>query len=227
MSRIIDRYRKRLTFANVVSLLALFVALGGVTFAATSLVGPNGTIHGCVDKKHRLTVVKSNAKCGRAKTSIVWSQKGRPGTPGRIGPAGPGAVRFDLPVTPAAASPTPVTLATIGGITYSATCKLTPSDHVELATSITTGGGTWDADGTAFLDGNGTFTQHELGISAAASGGGFYKIAVVPGSYVRQYANGIFITSGSTRQVLNYDALADANTSARDCSVTGVVTPAR
>ena len=224
MSRIIDRCRKRLTFANVVSLLALFVALGGVTFAATSLVGSDGKIHGCVDKKHRLTVVKPNAKCAKGKTSLVWSQKG---PAGRIGPAGPGAVRFDLPVTPAAASPTPVKLATIGGITYSATCKLTPSDHVELATSITTGGGTWDADGMTFLDGNGTFTQHELRVSAAASGSGFYTIAVAPGSYVRQDANGIFITSGSTRQMLNYDALADANTSARDCSVTGVVTPAR
>ena len=37
-----DRIRKHLTFANVVSVIALFVALGGTTYAATSL--PAGSV---------------------------------------------------------------------------------------------------------------------------------------------------------------------------------------
>ena len=62
------RLRPRLNHATVVAYLALFVALGGGALAATSFVGSDGQIHGCVDKKGHLTLVKAGKKCGKGKS---------------------------------------------------------------------------------------------------------------------------------------------------------------
>jgi hypothetical protein len=88
------RLRPRLNHATVVAYLALFVALGGGAFAATSLVGGNGEVHACVDSAGRLTVVKPGKGCGKHRTAIAWSvragqgAKGVEGTQGLQGPQG-------------------------------------------------------------------------------------------------------------------------------------------
>ena len=57
-------FNQRPSPALVVALLALFVALGGGALAATSFIGSDGQVHGCVDKKGHLKLVKAGAKCG-------------------------------------------------------------------------------------------------------------------------------------------------------------------
>ena len=87
---------------NVVAYMALFVALGGTgAFAATSLIGPNHQVNGCVKKKGKrkgtLRVVAPGKHCKRSETAIAWNQRGVPGSRGIRGPRGPGG----SPDTPA------------------------------------------------------------------------------------------------------------------------------
>jgi len=82
------RFRPRLNHATVVAYLALFVALGGGALAATSFVGNDGQIHGCVSKNGQLSVLKRGKKCGKGKRRLAWNQKGPAGQNGRDGTAG-------------------------------------------------------------------------------------------------------------------------------------------
>ena len=86
------RIGAHLTYANVVSSICLFVLLGGGAFAATSLVGPDGTINGCVRKKTGdVRVVAAGKKCKKKiETRLVWNQKGAPGAAGQSGQPGAG-----------------------------------------------------------------------------------------------------------------------------------------
>jgi hypothetical protein len=72
----------------VVALVALMVALGGGAFAATSLTGSSGQIHGCVSKAGVLTIVKPGKHCAKDQTAISWNQKGPRGRQGAIGGQG-------------------------------------------------------------------------------------------------------------------------------------------
>ena len=77
--------------ALIVALLALFVALGGGALAATSFIGSDGQVHGCVGKKGQLTVLKPGKKCGKGKSAIAWNQRGPRGVQGIRGPGGTNA----------------------------------------------------------------------------------------------------------------------------------------
>src|SRR5438105_2859548 len=78
------RFRPRFNHATVVAYLALFVALGGGALAATSFIGTDGRIHGCVvSKTGQLTVVKPDRKCNKSQIAIAWNQRG---PRGRTGP---------------------------------------------------------------------------------------------------------------------------------------------
>lgn len=74
----------------VVGSVALFLALGGGALAATGgFTGSGGRIHGCVDARGALTVLKAPAtNCGAAKTRIAWNQTGPRGLKGLRGPQG-------------------------------------------------------------------------------------------------------------------------------------------
>ena len=84
------RLRKRLTYANVMSTVAAFAALGGGAYAAVSSIpGPDGRISGCyVKKTGNLRVIKSGGKCRKGERKLVWSQTGPPGVPGQNGANG-------------------------------------------------------------------------------------------------------------------------------------------
>lgn len=84
----VSRLRVRVTYANVVSTVCLFIVLGGGAWAATSFVSSSGQIHGCVSKKGRLTVLKSGRHCKKGETPIAWNQQGPPGSNGAAGPKG-------------------------------------------------------------------------------------------------------------------------------------------
>ena len=82
--------RSRLTYANVLSTLALFIALGGGAYAAAggSFVGGDGTVRGCVTSGGTLKVIKQSKHCGRGTTALVLQSSGRAGAPGAAGLAG-------------------------------------------------------------------------------------------------------------------------------------------
>jgi hypothetical protein len=79
------RLGRKLTFANVVSVIALFIALGGVGYAAFKLpknsVGPKQIRNGAV----------SEAKLSASAKAALKGSKGDQGPPG---PQGPGATSF-------------------------------------------------------------------------------------------------------------------------------------
>jgi len=86
--------RSRLSYANVVSSLALFIALGGGAMAAKSAFpGTDGTITACVTKSNgKVRIVKASKKCKRTEERVKWNQKGVAGTNGAQGvPGAPGA----------------------------------------------------------------------------------------------------------------------------------------
>jgi hypothetical protein len=83
-----SKLRSRLTYANVMATVAMFLALGGGALAATSFIGSDGKITGCVTTKGQLTVVKPGKKCGRGTTKIAWNQQGPRGLQGLQGAPG-------------------------------------------------------------------------------------------------------------------------------------------
>ena len=90
------------TPATVLAVLALFVALGGTSYAVTSSGIPDakGIFHGCVDRgSGALRLVGAGRKCQAAnqrgkhsrvgELAIAWSQSGPAGMPGVAGSPGP------------------------------------------------------------------------------------------------------------------------------------------
>src|SRR6267378_43627 len=80
------RLRPRLTYANVMATIAVFVAVGGGAYAAVSAIPDRyNVIHGCY-KKHKgnLRLVASG-RCSRSERAIAFNQRGREG---RQGPRG-------------------------------------------------------------------------------------------------------------------------------------------
>ena len=96
----------RLTYANVMATVAVFLAVGGGAYALTGIPDRGGVYHGCVDPKAgALRVVKASSSCRKTRTvrrgtrrvripgesAIAWNQQGRPGvqgTPGQTGQNG-------------------------------------------------------------------------------------------------------------------------------------------
>src|SRR5450432_3117221 len=80
-----------LSYANVMATVAVFLALGGGAFAATTgLAAKGGTIHGCVStRSHVLTVLKAGQRCARGHVALAFNTKGVPGARGPAGATGP------------------------------------------------------------------------------------------------------------------------------------------
>jgi hypothetical protein len=79
---------------NAVALLALSVALGGTSYAATTkFVGKNGRVTACATTATgAIRLVTKGAKCRKGEQKVTWSQRGPAGARGPAGPAGlPGA----------------------------------------------------------------------------------------------------------------------------------------
>jgi hypothetical protein len=75
---------------NALAVVALFVALGGVSYAATGgFTGSDGSLQGCVGGHGQLTVIKPGKHCKKGQTAIRWSVIGPAGARGAAGPAGP------------------------------------------------------------------------------------------------------------------------------------------
>ena len=88
----------RLTYANVISSLALFAALGGGAYAASGGFVSGGAVRFCVSKNGSVSAVKAGKKCKHGTTTLLLNQEGVPGkngtngtngTNGAQGPTGP------------------------------------------------------------------------------------------------------------------------------------------
>ena len=95
LCRLIAAKAMRYLANNALGALALFVALGGVSYAAAGgFSGSDGTLQGCVGTHGTLTVIQpgKRRKAGQNRNRR-WSVTGPPGRPGRAGSkgaAGPG-----------------------------------------------------------------------------------------------------------------------------------------
>ncbi len=120
--------------ALVIAVVALFVALGGTTYAATSLSANS------VGTKQ----LKNNAVTGaKIKNGSVTTKKISKATVSGLEASAAGSVlAFDAPAT---ASPTPTTLGTVLGDTWAAECAL-DSGHADLALFLKTTDGSWTYD---------------------------------------------------------------------------------
>ncbi len=77
---------------NALGALALFVALGGTTYAATGGLTGGGKLQACVNENGGLTLLKSGKKCKKGQRTIAWNMTGPGGAAGAKGVAGaPGA----------------------------------------------------------------------------------------------------------------------------------------
>jgi hypothetical protein len=95
--------RSRLTYANTMATVAVFLALGGGAYALSGIPDGGGVYHGCVASSGALRVVTKASSCLKAKTvkrgtrrvripgesAIIWNQQGRPGVNGANGGPGP------------------------------------------------------------------------------------------------------------------------------------------
>jgi hypothetical protein len=98
----LEAVRSRLTYANTMATVAVFLALGGGAYALTGIPDGGGIYHGCVATSGALRVVTKASSCLKAKTvkrgnrrvripgesAITWNQKGQPGTNGNNGTNG-------------------------------------------------------------------------------------------------------------------------------------------
>ena len=64
---------------NAIALLALFLALGGVGYAASGGFTSGGQVRACVRGNGSLTLLKPGKKCAKGQTSVSWNQQGRQG----------------------------------------------------------------------------------------------------------------------------------------------------
>jgi hypothetical protein len=127
--------RAKLTFANAVACLALFVALGGISYAALQL--PKNSVGSKQLKRNAVTPAKLSPAAKRALTGPAGPQ----GKEGPAGPQGPGAVTIDFPAPEAQ-----TVAATFNGVQVKTICEPT---SVQIALETSGGTGTLQASGTS------------------------------------------------------------------------------
>ena len=87
---------------NAPGALALFVALGGVSYAATGGFVSGGQLKACVNGGGSITLLNSGKHCKGGQKQIAWNQTGPAGPQGQPGAAGatgaPGATGATGPI---------------------------------------------------------------------------------------------------------------------------------
>jgi len=74
---------------NAIALLALFLALGGASYAASgALTSSTPQYKACVGESHVVVLKTGHRPCGQGKKTIVWNQQGPAGAAGAKGATG-------------------------------------------------------------------------------------------------------------------------------------------
>jgi len=173
MRRII---RNRLTFANIVAGTALFVALGGGAYAATtSFVGPHGNINTCVPTAGgEVNVWKPGHRCtgGRVGLAFPVNVQGATGSTGPTGLTG---------ATGATGVPNPAATTVDGQTVTKLSLKEPTPTSATTSVTLYSGAGltilaVCDTSGNASLQANGPVSaDSELTVSGYQNGGtGYY-----------------------------------------------------
>jgi hypothetical protein len=128
--------RLKLSYANVIATLALFLALGGGAYATTQL--PKNSVGTEQLRKESVRAGKMAPESVNRKALGEGIRKrldepgpvgpqGQTGSRGAVGPSGPGAVRLHLSEDGTAAA-TPQPIGTVGGLTIKVACKTTEGE---------------------------------------------------------------------------------------------------
>jgi hypothetical protein len=166
--------RTRFTFANIVAGTALFIALGGGAYAATtSFVGPHGNINTCVPPAGgEVNVWKPGHRCTGGRVGLAFPVNAQAGATGASGPTG----------LTGATGPTNAAATTVDGqtVTKLSLKEPTPTSGTTSVTLYSGSGLTilaaCDSTGNASLQANGPGSaDSELTISGYQNGGtGYY-----------------------------------------------------
>jgi hypothetical protein len=118
----VKKLGKRLTFANVVACLALFVALGGTGYAALKL--PKNSVGAKQLRKGAVTPAKLNLATRKTLTGVPGpvgptGPRGAAGADGQRGPQGPGLTSFNVALP---ADGSEIEIATVSGVVVTAGC---------------------------------------------------------------------------------------------------------
>ena len=127
-------FTSRLSYANVMATVAVFLALGGGAYAVGSkFVGGNGAITGCVRKAGGLLqIVKAGKRCPKRTNSLVFASQGPIGPRGETGSPGP----------PGSAGPQGVAGPTASAYSQNQNGFVYVNSNVDtVAVSLTAGGG--------------------------------------------------------------------------------------
>ncbi len=207
--------RQRLTYANVVASIALFLVLGGGAYAATQLprnsVGtgqlkPEAVTAGKIAKKTRQQLQGSRGPTGPQGPQGKTGAKGATGATGAKGATGSPGTDGTGPVTEAASKPTsplPITTGTqvvavpLSGSAYATSANVVVSSAAGAVVSCTlTGGG----EATATIPAGGFET---LSLSAArGAGSAVVNCTASSGAAAYTYASVTAIQTKSQSRVL-------------------------
>jgi hypothetical protein len=81
--------RSRLNYANVMSSIAVFIALGGGAYAARgTMFGRAGVIDECIGKQGTVRAIETGKHCHRGEQLVAIDEQGAPGKNGSSGSAG-------------------------------------------------------------------------------------------------------------------------------------------
>jgi hypothetical protein len=90
---------------NALGMLALFVALGGVSYAATGGFASGGQLKACVNEEGAIRLLKSGKHCRRGQKQIAWNQTGPAGPKGAAGASGATGATGQMGLTGASGQP--------------------------------------------------------------------------------------------------------------------------
>jgi hypothetical protein len=238
-SRVAAFVRGRLSFANTLSVIALFVALGGASYAAVSL--PRDSVGTPQLRAQAVTRAKlASESVGKGSLS-PWIRgqlarraadgapgpRGDAGPRGLTGPRGPGAVAVDYSA-PAGDTPDPKTVLDVEGLSFSVSCdesggavtaNFAARSAVEgtLNETVTVDSGT-DPLGSGAVDFTGNL-QIDMPAGTPLETGGPSAVT----GYTRVAIEAVYSAEGRT-VYLHMFTTVDAT--AGKCSINGVAIPA-
>ncbi len=240
-----------MTFANVMASVAVFIALGGASYAAVSLpadsvgskqlrthaVKQSNLAAGSVGTRQlRRRSVKARKIANRAVTRRSLSSwirgqlrrraaPGQPGPQGATGPRGPGAVPVRYSAA-ASATPAPVRVLETGGLTVSASCNLGGGDSALDFSVRSTQAATLYETVTVDSDtdpANTANLQLEFQAGVTQNTGGPSE----SNGFTRVAVQGVYSSPSSTIDLHLFAVVSDpAGAGAGRCSIHGLAVPA-
>ena len=202
-----------------VAFAALFLALGGTSYAAVTTAGfvsRSGLITTCANTRSgKVRLVKNDARCHHGEQRIAWNQKGvrgntgAPGTTGKTGATGPSGATGPTGVGGASAglndfNDGPVVLSTSGEQTF-ATMANVPAGNYILTAKAEVSNGATPLFIDCFLRAGGDFDESRAELAASGTAGSVETLPFTL-SHVFAAAGTVTLscnTSGATADILN------------------------